>query len=186
MKTVREHTSTILEEITSVLDSVNESEVASFEDRLLRAPTIVLVGAGRVGMAVRGFAMRLAHMGLNAHMIGDATVPSVGVGDLLVVASGSGETQTIYDLVSIAKKNGADIALITGNPESRMGVLSNSIVKIKAPSKVKAVDGFTSIQPMTTLNEQCLGIFFDAIVLDLMERTGETHDTMWARHSNLE
>ncbi len=186
MKTVHEHTRTILKEISSVLDGVNESEVASFEECLLAAPTIVLVGAGRVGMAVRGFAMRLAHMGLDAHMVGDATVPAVGAGDLLIVASGSGETQTIYDLVAIAKKNGADVALITGNPESRMGALSDIIVKVQAPSKVKAVAGFTSIQPMTTLNEQCLGIFFDAVVLDLMERTGETHDTMWGRHSNLE
>ncbi len=186
MKTVSERTNTIIKEITSVLDGVDESQVASLEERVLAAKTIVLVGAGRVGMAVRGFAMRLAHMGLDAHMIGDATVPSVGAGDLLVVASGSGETQTIYDLVAIAKKNGATIALVTGNPESRMGVLSDSIVKVQAPSKVKAVDGFISIQPMTTLNEQCLGIFFDAVVLGLMERTGETHDTMWGRHSNLE
>jgi 6-phospho-3-hexuloisomerase len=186
MKTTLEHTSTILKEITSVLNGVNESDVALLKERLVAAPTIVLVGAGRVGMAVRGFAMRLAHMGLNAHMIGDATVPAVEAGDLLVVASGSGETQTIYDLVVIAKKNGADIALITGNPESRMGALSDIIVKVQAPSKVKAVEGFMSVQPMTTLNEQCLGIFFDAVVLGLMERTGETHDTMWGRHSNLE
>lgn len=186
MTKVREQASLILKEITTVIGNVNESEVAVFEERVLGAPTIVLVGAGRVGMAVRGFAMRLAHLGLNAHMLGDATVPAVGAGDLLVVASGSGETQTIYDLVAIAKKNGADVALITGNPESRMGALSDIIVKVQAPSKVKAVEGFISVQPMTTLNEQCLGIFFDAVVLDLMEQTGETHDTMWGRHSNLE
>jgi len=39
---------------------------------------------------------------------------------------------------------------------------------------------------MTTLNEQSLGIFFDSIVLKLMEKMGESHDTMWGRHSNLE
>ena len=39
---------------------------------------------------------------------------------------------------------------------------------------------------MTTLNEQSLGIFFDAVCLKIMDRTGETHDSMWARHSNLE
>jgi len=43
-----------------------------------------------------------------------------------------------------------------------------------------------SVQPMTTLNEQCLGIFFDAVVLQMMRQMDETHDTMWARHSNLE
>jgi hypothetical protein len=39
---------------------------------------------------------------------------------------------------------------------------------------------------MTTLNEQCLWLFFDAMVLEIMQKTWETHDTMWARHSNLE
>jgi D-arabinose 5-phosphate isomerase GutQ len=67
-----------------------------------------------------------------------------------------------------------------------MGKIADSIVQIKAPSKTKSIEGFASIQPMTTLNEQCLGIFFDALVLDLMEKMKETHDTMWARHSNLE
>jgi D-arabinose 5-phosphate isomerase GutQ len=39
---------------------------------------------------------------------------------------------------------------------------------------------------MTTLNEQSIGIFFDAVVLRLMEELNETHETMWERHSNLE
>ena len=42
------------------------------------------------------------------------------------------------------------------------------------------------MQPMTTLNEQSLSLFFDALVLKLMDKMNETHDTMWARHSNLE
>lgn len=176
----------ILNEIDAVLSKVDEHEVDLFVNRILGAKKIVAVGAGRVGSATWGFVMRLGHLGLSAHMIGDATVPAIGEEDLLLVSSGSGETQTIYDLVEIAKKNKATIALVTGNPESRMGKLADVIVKIAAPSKTKAVEGFVSVQPMTTLNEQCLGIFFDAVVLRLMAEMGETHETMWARHSNLE
>lgn len=176
----------ILGEINTVLSKVNENEVRNFVDEISKSNKIILTGAGRVGMAVRGFGMRLAHMGFNAHVVGDATVPSISTGDLFVVASGSGETQTIFDLIEIAKKNGAKIALITGNSESRMARLADVVVQIKAPSKVKSVEGFTSVQPMTTLNEQSLGIFFDAVVLELMEKMNETHETMWARHSNLE
>lgn len=176
----------ILQEVTSVLAKVSDQEVAAFSDEILAANVIALTGAGRVGYAVRGFAMRLAHLGLNAHMVGDSTVPAIKQGDLLITASGSGETQTIYDLVAIAKKNSAKVALITGNRASRMGALADTAVLLEAPSKTKPVAGFTSIQPMTTLNEQCLGLFFDAVVLDLMTRLNETHETMWARHSNLE
>ena len=176
----------ILHEIKSVLSQIDEKQVEVLMDEILKAEKIVVCGAGRVGMAIRGFGMRLGHLGLQAYTLGDSTVPGIGEGDLLIVASGSGETQTIFDLVSIAKRNKSKIVAVTGNPESRIGLLADSFVKITAPSKTKAVDNFISVQPMTTLNEQCLGLFFDAVCLKLMERMGETHDTMWARHSNLE
>lgn len=183
---IKKNIESILGEIKTVFGSFDENQASVLLDEILRADKIVVCGAGRVGMAIRGFGMRLGHLGLKAFTLGDSTVPGIGHGDLLIVASGSGETQTIYDLVEIGKKNGARIGLVTGNPESRMGKLADVVVQITAPSKTKAVEGFVSIQPMTTLNEQSLGIFFDALVLDLMERMGETHDTMWARHSNLE
>ena len=176
----------ILNEIKQVLSKINEFEVQKFVDEILASNTIVVCGAGRVGMAIRGFGMRLAHLGLKAFTLGDSVVPSISQGDILIVASGSGETQTIFDLVAIAKKNNSKVLAVTGNPESRIGKLADCIVQVTAPSKTKQVDGFISVQPMTSLNEQSLGIFFDTVVLLLMEKMGETHDTMWARHSNLE
>lgn len=177
---------TILNEIEVVLSQVNVNEVENLISEIINANRIVVCGAGRVGMAIRGFGMRLGHLGLNAYTLGDSTVPGISENDLLIVASGSGETQTIFDLVAIASKNKCRIAAITGNPDSRIAKLANTVVKITAPSKTKAVEGFVSIQPMTTLNEQCLGLFFDAVCLKLMDTLGENHDTMWARHSNLE
>jgi 6-phospho-3-hexuloisomerase len=67
-----------------------------------------------------------------------------------------------------------------------MGQIADIVVTMKAPSKVSSIDGLKSIQPMTTLNEQCLQLLFDAIVLVLMNKMNQTHDDMWARHSNLE
>lgn len=183
---IKKHIDTILEEIQTVLSKTREDEVNGLIREITQARKVFLTGAGRVGMAVRGFAMRLSHLGLEAYMVGDATVPSIIGRDLLLVASGSGETQTIYDLVVIAKKNKARVVLVTGNPQSRIGMLADLIVKVEASSKAKSVPGFTSIQPMTTLNEQCLGILFDGVVLCLMKEMGETHETMWGRHSNLE
>jgi len=176
----------ILNEITQVLEKINDLEVQQFIDEISSANTIVVCGAGRVGMAIRGFGMRLAHLGLKAFTLGDSVVPSISEGDVLIVASGSGETQTIFDLVTIAKKNNSKVLAVTGNPDSRIGKLADTLVKVTAPSKTKQVDGFISVQPMTTLNEQSLGLFFDTVVLLLMDKIGETHDTMWARHSNLE
>ncbi len=176
----------ILDEIRFVLNTVDENEADLLVDRIVSANRIVVHGAGRVGMAIRGFGMRLGHLGLNAHTLGDSTVPGIGENDLLLIASGSGETQTVFDIAALSKKNGSHLALVTGNRDSRMAKIADTVVVMTAPSKTKAVDGFASIQPMTTLNEQCLGILFDTLVLMLMEKTKENHDTMWARHSNLE
>lgn len=176
----------ILTEISTVLSKIDEAEVDDFVANILSARKIIACGAGRVGMAVKGFVMRLKHLGFDAYVLGDANVPALKQEDLFLVCSGSGETQTIYELTLIAQRNLANINLITGNRNSRMGKIAHKVVEIKAPSKTKKVDNFTSIQPMTTLNEQCLSIFFDAVVLRLMKELNETHDTMWARHSNLE
>lgn len=176
----------ILRELEQVLCQVDQSQVDMLMQELVSAKTIVACGAGRVGMMTRAFVMRLGHLGFRAFMLGDATVPALSHLDVLLVSSGSGETQTIYDLAVIAKNNKARICLITGNPDSRIGRLADVIVQIKAPSKTKSIDDFHSIQPMTSLNEQSLILFFDALVLLLMEKLGETHETMWLRHSNLE
>lgn len=183
---MRKNVEVILAEIKTVLEKLDNEQVKQLADEIIKAKMIVVVGAGKVGLMTRTLAMRFGHLGMKAYTIGDSTVPAIGQGDLLLAASGSGETQTTYDIVAIAKKNGARIALVTGNPDSRIGRLADTMVVIQAPSKVKAVEGFTSVQPMTTLNEQCLLIFYDALVLHLMERLNETHETMWARHSNLE
>ena len=183
---VQENLKLILKEMEGVLMKVDAGQVDVLTETILNSKKVVCVGAGRVGLALKGFAMRLGHFGLEAYMLGDTTVPHIGEGDLLLACSGSGETQTVFDIVAIAKRNNAKIALVTGNPASRMGELADVIVELKAPSKTKPLADFVSVQPMTTLNEQCLGVFFDAVVLQMMQQMGETHDTMWARHSNLE
>lgn len=176
----------ILNELQTVLSKIDQTECDQLIEAIFNANKIVGIGAGKVWMATKWFIMRLGHFWRQAWFIWDTTVPNTSDWDLILVVSGSGETQTIYDLLVIWKNNGAKIALVTGNPDSRMWKLADIIVKVTAPSKTKAVDGFKSIQPMTTLNEQSLQLLFDAIVLDIMEKTGETHESMRARHSNLE
>jgi 6-phospho-3-hexuloisomerase len=176
----------VLSEIREVLSVVEQHEVEILIDEIKHAKTIVVYGAGRVGLAIRGFGMRLGHLGFHAYVLGDATVPQIGYGDIVLLASGSGETQTVYDIAVLAKRNGARLCLITGRIDSRIGALADTIVQLKAPSKVNRVKEDASIQPMTTLNEQCLNIFFDVMVLMIMKTTSQDSDDLWARHSNLE
>jgi 6-phospho-3-hexuloisomerase len=186
---IKTNLKTILKEIETVLQETNDYHVDLVIHDILKAKTIILVGAGRVGFAAKGFAMRLGHMGLRSYFYGDTTLPSIKKGDLLIACSGSGETQTVYDIAEIAKRNGARVLAVSSYIEhnkSRMTKLADTVMVINAPNKEKKIKGFRSVQPMTTLNEQCMAIFFDALVLLLMERLKESHDTMLRRHSNLE
>ena len=176
----------VTSEIALVLDTVEEEKVIELVQSILEARQVVLVGAGRVGLACKGFAMRLGHLGKTAFTIGDSTVPSVGKGDLLIVGSSSGETQTVYDVAALGKKKGTHIVLITANPDSRMGKLADSVVVLRAPTKFGRGKGDDSIQPMATLFEQCLQIIFDMMVLLLMEKTNQGPKDLWARHTNLD
>jgi 6-phospho-3-hexuloisomerase len=146
-------------------------------DQIIGAKNIVVIGAGRMGLMCKAFAMRLNHLGLKGYFLGDSNVPRIGKGDLLIVASSSGETQTIYDLVAIASEAKAEILLITQNPGSRMGNIADSVVKMPI---------IESNYPMKTEAERWLMEYFDGLVLSLMEKLGETSDFMWERHTNLE
>lgn len=163
-----------------------DQQLNSLIQDILLAEKIVVHGAGRVGLASKAFGMRLSHLGLKAFTIGDSNVPHLGKKDLLIIASGSGETDSIFSLVNIASNNGCRIDVITSNPLSRIAKTGNLIVNISAPSKIKKNDDYISKQPMTTLYEQCLGLFFDSVILFLMEEMCETNSIMWARHTNLE
>jgi 6-phospho-3-hexuloisomerase len=52
------------------------------------------------------------HMGVAAHMLGDAATPNCGAGDLLLVGSGSGSTASLVSNAARAKALGATVALV--------------------------------------------------------------------------
>lgn len=184
MKGIKAQIGLIIDEIKSVLIDEEIKNIPEAIAEIRAAKTIVTCGAGRVGYAIRGFCMRLGHLGLNAYHIGDTTVPRLKEGDLFLVASGSGETQTILDLTKIAKENKSRIVCFTNKIQSSIAKLSDVTIEIKAQSKIDNLA--SSVQPMTTLNEQCLGMLFDAIVLEIMDNLGIDSKAMHNRHSNLE
>jgi len=184
MPDIQQKIQLILKEIENVLVHNEISDCEAFIKKIVNGQRIVTCGAGRVGYAIKGFCMRLGHMGYAAHHIGDTTVPRIDEDDVFVVASGSGETKTIVDLTQIAKNSGVTVLSITGNPDSTIAKIADLNITIKAPNKINTE--FKSQQPMTTLNEQCLNIFFDAIVLMMIDFCKFDINSLQQRHSLLE
>jgi 6-phospho-3-hexuloisomerase len=179
---------TIVAELGQCLGAVSASEVDRAVTLLDGAPRVFLAGAGRSGLAIRAFAMRLMHLGLNVHLLGDTTTPAFTAADLLVIGSGSGRTASLLASAQKARQLGGKIVLVTIDPGSPIGQLADATVRVPAPSP-KATDtagALRSIQPMGSLFEQSLLLLLDAMIIELMTRRKLTSDTMFERHANLE
>ncbi|UVI31569.1 6-phospho-3-hexuloisomerase [Paenibacillus spongiae] len=181
-----QYTRGILDEVTRTVSSVSEDEIEQFLHHLLEAKRIFVAGAGRSGLMMRSFAMRMMHLGLQAYVVGESVTPGIQEGDLLIIGSGSGETNSLVGMAEKAKRLGALVAAITVKPESTIGRLSDAVLHVPASPKESANGGSTSIQPMGSLFEQSILILCDAIILRAMERQGIDAASMFGRHANLE
>ncbi len=180
----------VLDEVRAALQAVEGAALAELERRIGAARRVYVAGAGRSGLVMRGFAMRLMHLGLQVHVVGDVTTPAVGADDLLIVGSGSGETESLAAVARKARRIGAGLALITIVPASTLGQLADVVLRLDAPSpKASPPPGAApraSAQPMGSLFEQALLVLVDTIVLRLARARGATYEEMFARHANLE
>lgn len=98
---------------------------------LAGADRVFVHGAGRSGLALRMTAMRLMHLGLRVHVVGDATTPAIAPGDVLLTASGSGTTAGIVRAAQSAVDAGARVAALTtaGLP---LAELASAVVVVPA------------------------------------------------------
>jgi len=177
----------VIDEIRSVLSGVTDESIEELSGSILNARRVFLFAMGRSGLAIKAFAMRLMHLGLKVHVVGEVTTPSLRGGDLLIIGSASGETPSVVLNCKKARKIGAGIASITASKESTVAGLSDIVITIptKTP-KVPDRAGVSSVQPMGNLFEQSLLILTDIIVMNLMERLSIDSEMMFKNHANLE
>lgn len=185
-----------LVEIGSVAERLDAAAFERFAQAISGAKRIALHGLGREGLQMKGLAMRLFHLGLDAHVVGEMTLPPVGAGDLLVVSAGPGDFATVAALADIARKAGAKVAVVTAQPGSALARAADHVLHIPAQTMAddlgaddrRADDQArkTSVLPMGSLFEFAQMLVFELLVLRLRDLTGETAASMRARHTNLE
>lgn len=146
---------------------------------------IFVLGAGRSGLALRMTAMRLMHLGLTVHVVGEVTTPAIATGDLLLVASGSGTTASILRAAQAALGSGARVAAITAASESPLAQLATETIVVPAADKLDR-SGELSAQYAGSLFEQSVVLLGDAFFHAVWQRSGVSADELWPRHANLE
>ena len=75
--------STVIDELKKCLGSIDEGSAEKALSMIDSAERVFCIGAGRSGLGIRAFAMRLMHMGKKVYLVGETTTPGIKKNDLL-------------------------------------------------------------------------------------------------------
>ncbi len=174
-----------IDEIESPLMAMDDDSVERLAAEVLAARRVVIYAMGRELLSLRAFGMRLVHHGLDAHIAGDVTALPVSQGDLVLMSVGPGDLDMSRAMAGLAKKAGANLAIITAQPEGAVSKMADSLFVIPAQTMANDV-GSVSLLPMGTVYEIAMLIFLDLVAIQIRESTGQSLDDIRARHFNLE
>jgi 6-phospho-3-hexuloisomerase len=178
---------TALAELGDVFAHVDERDVDMACRMIAKASQVGVYGCGREALQIKGFAMRLFHLGVPVSVVGDMTMPALGPGDVFLTSSGPGETSTVLTLMKIARQAGASNLLLTAEAGGSAAELADFTLLI--PAQTMASDqgaARTSVLPMGSLFEGAMFVLFEVMVLKLTALLGATPQAMRARHTNME
>lgn len=158
------------------LGEVKEDKVENICKMLLDSSSIFIYGVGRSGIVGRMFAMRLVQLGLKAYFVGETIAPIITDKDLVLLISGTGETQGTMLVAQICRKVNAKIVSITSSEKTSIYRASDFrvVVKTNEPS---------DLAPLGTLFEISSLVLLDAIVASTMNMKGENEEDMRKRHA---
>jgi 6-phospho 3-hexuloisomerase len=146
------------------------------------ARRIFISGAGRSKLVGNFLGMRLMHSGYDVSMVGEIVTPSIKDGDLLIIISGSGETEQLIAFTNKAKSVGAKIVLICSKSQSTIGDMSDGVFQIGSDDSYTTVKGM----PMGTVFELSTLCFLESVVSHLIWEKGIAEEDMRSRHANME
>lgn len=176
------HRRFILDKVATILAATDDTYSPALAKMLDKANRVFVSGAGRSGQIGKFFAMRLMHSGYDVSVVGEIVTPSIKRGDLLVIISGSGETEQLIAFAKSAKKVGADILLITTKADSTIGDLADAVFQIGRPELYSKVVGM----PMGTVFELSTLSFLEAFISQIIHEKGIPEEVMRERHANME
>ncbi|WP_343210595.1 SIS domain-containing protein [Anaerolentibacter hominis] len=176
--------------ICEMIGGIDPNETDSLAQEIKKAGRIFIGGAGRSLLSMKGFAMRLMQTGHETYLVGEVCTPSIQPGDLLIVGSGSGNTQVTLDVVHKAKQHGARTAVLTMHPEARIPRACDCVVAIPPIPEVNnpedRAEVFMKGNLQGNFSEAALTLILDGVVACRMEMDGLTGGLIRKNHANLE
>ncbi|MGC9122346.1 MAG: SIS domain-containing protein, partial [Thermogladius sp.] len=101
----------IIDYVTKSIEVISDQDkdrlIETLVDAYRRGSKVFVTGAGRSGLVIKAFALRLMHLGFQVYVMGETIVPSMKKGDVLIALSGSGRTKSVVSVAEAAKSVGA-------------------------------------------------------------------------------
>lgn len=160
------------QEVGRLIANANFDEL----DRLLEAilkrsksGNILLTGVGTSGVAAQKVVHSLRCQQLPAHFLspGDALHGASGViqsGDLLIVISNGGTSDTVNKTAEIAKTRGAEVLAVTAQKTSELAMIADDVLLVR----VEHESDYAGL--LATASILCVIALFDAVVSVIMAK----------------
>ena len=174
------------------IEAVVKEILSTQDDKGNNIKTIFVGGWGRSGLVAEAFAMRLAHLKLDARSITENTMPPFTKGDLFFVISGSGDS--LKGQMEIAIKISAKLITITSLPGSIAARQAD--IKLIVPGRKEDEEGadlnFFERQmkgipafPLGTAFELLAMVVLDAIIAQIAAIRKKSNEDLKKQHANV-
>lgn len=179
MTDVREASAYILRHVERMLASPTEEALQGTVEAIVGTAKVFVYGVGRSGLVGKAFAMRLVQLGLRVFFIGETITPIVEAGDTVLIVSRTGATMSANQTANIARRVGATVVAVTARRTSKLAQAANVVLVLDERRDPEAA----THAPLGTLFEASALILLDGVVARIMDRLGETEESMRQRHA---
>jgi 6-phospho-3-hexuloisomerase len=185
--TLRTSAQPVLDEIGDVFARMDGAWTSDLAGEILGARRILCHSAGRTGLMLRAFVMRLVHLGCDAHMVGDVTAPPIGAGDLLLVNAATGDLPSAIAHLASASRAGARRVVLTAATTGAAREAADRVFVLPAQTMLDDTGAARrSALPMGSQYELALLVATELVVLDIMRMTRTDFAAMRRRHANIQ
>lgn len=175
-------------ELAETLKNIDVKQVDELVSLIRNRKRIFVTGAGRSLLMLKGFAMRLMHIGFEVYIVGEVTTPAFLESDLLIVASASGETKSLNSNAIRAKEYGGAVVVLSIFEQSSLGKIADKVVKIPAyTDKLPESDlNRKGILPGGSMFEEAVLLLGDSLIVELANDHKIDTSKAFENHANLE
>jgi 6-phospho-3-hexuloisomerase len=166
-------------EISAVVGVVESGPWDTLAGLVVTHRRVFVSGRGRSGLIARAVGMRLMHLGLSVHAVGETTSPAIGDDDVLIVWSATAATALLLQ-AETARQTGATVVVITACPTGRLATAADLLVVVPVGE-----DGVGTAQHAGSLFEQSCLVLGDSLCATLQERLRLADAELDRRHANL-